>query len=162
MSCMLAVNHFTVKSVDFLAKSSPEQDVCLQPDLEWGGCEKLKSDSIEIQKLEGAAQSQSSVLTLLPSVLCHPTLRAKIDTNTAVIFLRVELHLRLPWPMSLRKHERACPQKLRLQCTSCANFPNHKDGPWKMATVLFFFVERPRDGLLGSGEWLSWFIRGRI
>lgn len=34
MCCTLAVNHFTVKSVDFLAKSSSVQTVRLQPDLE--------------------------------------------------------------------------------------------------------------------------------
>lgn len=62
MRCMLAVNHFTVKSVDFLAKSSPEQDVCLQPDLEWGGCEKIRF--IRIPEAGGEPQSQSSVLAL--------------------------------------------------------------------------------------------------
>lgn len=45
MCCVFAVNHFTVKAVDFLAKSSSVQAMCLQSDLELCECEKLKSDS---------------------------------------------------------------------------------------------------------------------
>lgn len=45
MCCVLAVNHFTVKSVDFLAKSPSLQAMCLQSDLKLCECEKLKSDS---------------------------------------------------------------------------------------------------------------------
>ena len=45
MCCVFAVNRFTVKSVDFLAKSSSVQVISLQSDLELCEYEKLKSDS---------------------------------------------------------------------------------------------------------------------